>query len=509
MSEIYKSSAERIVKNTIMLYFRQILILLVSLFTSRVVLQNLGVEDYGIYNVVGGFVTLFNVVSGAFSSAISRFMSYELGKGEKKELIGLYSTVLMIQIGLGIILCGVILISGYWYVLNKMVVPDERINATLCVLVTSILSFFVSLINTPYNAMIVAHEHMKAFAYIALVESGLKLGVAVLLSCTTVDKLILYGNLMLLSSVITTVMYVIYCKKCFVECKFQMKFDKEKFSELFHFISWSFIGNAAVVVKEHGLTLILNLFGGPVVNAARGIATQVNSAVSSFINNYARAVQPQITKLRASEQLDTMKNLVNQTSRFSYYLMLILCLPVIKNIDILLSLWLGEVPERTALFVSLTLIDSLIVSINNPVLYGLLAAGNVKTYSISIAIIYGACIPITYAMLKIGLPIWIVYVSIIVFRIMITILLIQQSAANYGLSPIKFVREVVLNVFVVSIIPTCISFFINVKSGVVFIDFVVESMIVVATTIACIWLVGLRKQERANILKVLKKKMRL
>ena len=384
------SNNHRIAKNTAMLYIRQIIVLVVSLYTSRLVLNALGAEEYGIYQVVGGFVAMFNVISGAFTVAITRFMSHEYISENPDDVRKCYSTALIIQATTGTVICILLATVGVWYVKNIMVLPDGRTGAALIVLAFSGITFFTGLIGIPFNALIIANERMQAFAYIGLAEACIKLLIAFAILKATDARLILYGGLMMLSSVVVLLLQIIYCKRYFKSaCRFSLSLDKGMVRSMLSFVSWAFLGNGSVMVKTQGVNMVMNYFGGTIVNAAKGIANSVNNAVTSFTNNYIQAIQPQITKLCSANRKSQMTELIFLSTRFSYFLMLIFILPIFKNLEYILYLWLGEeIPEYTMIFIVMTLLEGLLDSVGKPMLYGVLATGKIRTYEIILTVIY-------------------------------------------------------------------------------------------------------------------------
>ncbi len=503
----YENDRGRIARNTVFLYFRQMLTMAVGLYTSRVILNALGVDDYGIYNVVGGFVSMFNVISGAFSVAITRFMAYAHGNGGTDRLRKCYSSAMIIQTALGTFICLLLATVGIWYVVNIMVLPRGRTVAALWVLLFSAVSFFISLISIPYNAMIIAHEHMQAFAYIGIAEAVLKLTVAIIVKYSPWDRLILYSSLMVLSAVMVWMLYAAYCRKHFEECHFLGEFDCSLFKEMMAFVSWAFLGNGAVVLKDQGINMIMNLFGGTVVNAARGISQSINNAVQSFTNNFIQAIQPQITQLYASDNRESMLDLVYRSCRYAYYLMLILCLPMIKNIEYVLQIWLGQVPEYVVEFAIFTLMASLVNSIINPLLYGVLATGRIKVYEIVMSITYTSSLPLSYLALKAGYPMISVYYIILVLTATVMFILVWQSACTYELSYRKFAVNVFLRLGTVTLLSGGITYLESVHTAIRFIDFLTESAISVGVTGIMILVFGLEKNERKTLLAFMKRKI--
>ena len=503
----YQSSNRRIAKNTLFLYLRQILILVVSLYTSRVVLQTLGADDYGIYSLIGSFVAMFGVVSGAFVVAITRYMAYAMGKNDNQELTSLYSTSVWLMIIMGGAIVIAVICSGFLYVKNIMVLPVERTEAALYVLVFSAISFYINMLSVPYTSLIVAHERMQAFAYIAFAEVILKLAIVLVLPLVSFDKLITYAFLTVAAALAVRILYMWYCKSQFAECKFSWHMDKFLLKDMMKFVQWAFLGNGAVVLKEQGISIVLNLFFGTTINAARGLANSVNGAVSSFVNNFIQAVQPQITKLYSSGQYEEMCRLICISSRFSYYLIFILSLPLIKNIDYVLNIWLGETPSYTAIFITLTLTDSLITSLSSPLLYGTLAEGHIKIYEIFLTITYIASLPISYAILYVELsPVW-VYVMLIILRVMVLSYLVWQGKL-YGMKLKMFLHSVMKFVFIVTLPSVLFAYWVDLQQWISwpFWRFCLESLTIVIVTGICVLTIGMSTSERTGIYRILKSK---
>ncbi len=492
---------KRIAKNTLFLYFRQILIMAVSLYTVRVVLAALGQEDYGIYNVVGGFVAMFSILSGALSIAISRFITYEMGLENSTvlRLQRIFSSSLIIQVVMGVIICLLISTFGVWFVRHKMVIPPERMEVTLYVLLFSTLSFFINLLSVPYNALIIAHERMKAFAYISIIEAVLKLLVAYLLVSASWDKLLLYALCLVIVSLIVRSVYAVYCKRHFEECHFIWGFDKKLLSNMFVFSGWAFLGNGVVVLKDQGSNILLNLFGGPVVNAAQGIAMQVNSAVYSFVSNFMIASNPQITKNYAAGDLESMHSLIIRSEKFGFFILLIILLPLCASVEYVLGIWLVNVPAHAANFVVLVLLYSLIECLVTPVITGVLAEGNIRSYEITLTFIYLVNFFASYVCLKMGLPVESIFVMNIIFKIFVLIALLLHSRSKYSFPILQFIKECLIP----AVLVFCISFsFMYIISGnnlMSFGAFIVRTFVIVIFTIATVFMVGLSKAEKKYI----------
>lgn len=500
----------RIAKNTLFLYFRQILVIVVSLYTVRVVLAALGVEDYGVYNVVGGFVAMFNVLSGALSVAISRFITYEMGQEQEENKLRLqkiYSSSVIIQIGMGLFIVLLLSTFGIWFVKEQLVIPQERLDAAVCVLLLSSVSFFVNLLSVPYNALIIAHEQMKAFAYISIVEAVLKLTVAFLLIVLSMDKLVLYGICMVLVSCIVCLSYVLYCKRHFEECRFVLKFDAKLLSRMFAFSGWAFLGNGSFVVKEQGVNILLNMFCGPAVNAARGITIQVTAAVTMFVSNFMQAVNPQITKSYSSGNLENMRHLVFNSSRFSFFMLLLLGLPLMKNIDYILSLWLVSVPEYTGSFIQLLLVFCLMDCVVQPLMIGLLAEGNIRAYEIALVVLNAGNIILSYFALKHGFVPESVYVVSIVVEIGIMWSRIWLSGKAYELSVKKYCVNVIGKVAIIAFVTGIFTYWISLPIENLFGRFIAVSIVVVLFTAVVIYVIGLSDSEKTFIFKQIKNRL--
>ena len=505
----HSSNNKRIAKNSLMLYIRQILVLAVNLYTSRVVLQALGIADYGVFNVVCGFVFMFNILSGALSAAISRFITFELGLGNKVILREIYSASLIIQIFMGIVAVGVISSFGLWFLENKMVIPPGTMSVAKFLLLTSSATFFVSLISVPYNAMIIAHEKMSIYAYVSIVEAFLKLLIAFMLLKICYNKLIFYGIATATASLVILILYILYCKKQFEECKFEMRINRCILRPMFAFAGWALLGNGAFVLKDQGVNIILNIFCGPSVNAARGISVQVNSAINSFIASFMTAVRPQITKSYATHDFQAMHNLIFMSSRFSFFLMLILAIPMINNISYLLSIWLVTVPDYTAIFIVLLLCYSLIECLLQPAMTGLLAEGHIKFYEIGLLILNLANLPLSYWALRYGFSPVSTMVIAIALCIAVGILRIWLSGRAYALSAKIFMHKVILNVGVVFAISFVITYFINIPLKHHFFNFVLNSLTDVVLIVGCIYFIGLNRNERQKLLSYTRTKLHI
>ena len=471
-------------------------LMLVTLYTSRVILHALGVEDYGIYNVVGGVVAMFSVISGSLSAAISRFITYELGKGDKERLVKIFSTSVNIQFGLSLIVILLAETIGLWFLNAKMSIPGARMTAANWVFQFSILTFIVNLISVPYNASIIAHERMSAFAYISILEAVGKLAIALLIVVSPIDRLIFYAFLMSLIALAVRFTYGIYCKRHFEECKYHFVFDRSLLKQMSGFAGWNFIGAASAVLRDQGGNVVINLFCGPTVNAARGIAFQVNNAIQGFVTNFMTALNPQITKSYASGDRDYMMTLLFQGARLSFYMLLLLSLPVLVNTHYILFLWLKIVPEHTVLFIQLVLIFAMSESISNPLVTAMLATGNIRNYQIVVGGLQMMNLPVSYVLLRLGcIPETVVVVAICISQCCLAARL-YMLRGMIGLSARKYLRKVYLNVLVVAGISAIIPAILSALLDETFINFISICIVSALCSGIVIFYVGCNSKER-------------
>lgn len=401
---------KRIAKNTLLLYVRMLFMMAISLFTSRVILATLGVEDYGIQNVVGGIVAMFGFLNGSMSSATQRYITFALGKGDKDRLQTVFCTALQIHALIAVIIVLLGETVGLWFLYNKMQLPADRMNAAFWVLQCSIVSTVVMIVSVPYNACIIAHEKMSAFAYISVLEAVLKLVIVYLLLVFRFDKLIVLAVLTLIVQLFIRFCYSIYCHRHFEETKYRHVWNKTLFKEMNGFAVWSLWGNLSVVLYTQGLNMILNVFFGPVVNAARAIAVQVQGAVQQFVGNFQMALNPQITKNYASGNLEQMHSLMFRSARFSFLLLFFLSLPVLLETEFILTLWLKTVPDNAVIFTQIMICISLIYTTANPCVIANQATGKVKVYQMVVGGILLTILPISYIVLKLGAPAYSVFI---------------------------------------------------------------------------------------------------
>lgn len=409
-----------------MLYIRMLFLMVVNLYTSRVILQALGVEDYGVYNAIAGFIAMFSMVSSAIAGAISRFITFVLGQGDKDKLKKVFSTAIIIQLTLAAIVVVLVEVVGVWFLNTHMTIPDGREVAANWVLQFALVTFVLNLWSTPYNAALIAHEKMAAFAYIGIFEGVANLIIAFMVMCSPFDRLIVYGAFICLIALITRMIYNGYCKKHFDECIFKWTFDNNLFKEMFSFAGWNFIGSISGLLRDQGINILFNVFCGPIINAARGLAIQVQTAVFKFSSNFYVAVQPQITKSYASDNVDESHDLVLRSSRFAFLLLTALIVPLITETDFILQLWLKEVPAHTTAFVQIILLCTLIDSLSTPLIYLMLATGNIKRYQIVVGLFNFINFPVAWIILYCGGSPELAQLSIIFFSLVALILRISM-----------------------------------------------------------------------------------
>lgn len=494
-----------IAKNTGILYIRMILVMLVSLYTSRIVLATLGVEDFGIYNVVGGIVAVLTFLNGALASASQRFISYELGRGEKYNLNKIFSSSVSVHILLSLLCALVLETVGIWFLNANMNIDVDRMIAANWVFQCSIITFVVNVISVPYNALVIAHEKMGVYAYISIAEAILKLIVVFFLTVIDYDKLIIYAILQLFVAVLIRYCYIIYCKRNFEESQFKIILNTALLKKIFSFTGWSVIGNIGFSLKDPLLNIILNLFFGPTINAAKGIATQVNALVNSFATNFGMAMNPQIVKRYSAGDIKGSMNLVYWGSRLSFYLIMLISVPIIVNVDYILKLWLKDVPEYTNVFFIITLLATLIYSLSGTSSVAVQATGKIKYFSIGVCLIPILDLPIAYILLYTGYSPYIALLPSIftnfvalLFRFYILKLIVHQYSWRYF----------IINVILRSIITFIAAIFLcyiadyyigNANLGDFFLT-ILSLSICCGITIFSILYIGLTHSERSKVL---------
>lgn len=500
---------KRIAKNTLFLYIRMIVVMGVGLYTVRAILHQLGVVDYGIYNVVGGIVSMFSFINGTLATSSQRYFSIELAKKDYKRLnqwFCLNITVFSLFILVFIIVAETI---GLWFVNYKMTIPEERIFAANVVYQLSIVSFCIHFFNVPYNALIIAHERMSAFAYISIIEAFLKLGVVYLLTIANWDKLIVYSILMCLLSCGITSSYIIYNRKHFKESKFHPYWNKTEFLELFGFSGWHFFGTFSMVIRSQGINILLNLFFNPAINAARAIAYQIYHAISQLSNNFFMAVKPQIYKSYANKEFEELYKLIMRSTLMCSFLVSILVFPILANTSFILNLWLKEVPEYAIIFTQLVLVNGLVDATNGPTFAAALATGKIRRFYEIVATLFFLNLPISYVALKLGAE---PYVTMIVSICVSFITSLVRAYLLRSMIGLPFCRYLIL--FIKLTLSTILIWFIlNITTNNIFIansfvSFIIISSIAVLLVMVS-YIVIMGKEDRKAVYKLLTKKVKL
>lgn len=504
--ESSQNNNKRIAKNTLLLYFRMLFMMAVSLFTSRVILNTLGVEDYGINNVVGGVVAMFSVLSGSMSSSISRFITFELGKGDKNRLKTVFSTGINIQLGMSLIILLVAEAVGVWFLNYKMNIPEERMYAANWVFQCSILTFILGLLSVPYNAAIIAHEKMSAFAYISIIEVTLKLIIVYLLTISPYDRLITYSILFMLVGVLIRLISGYYCKRHFEECTYHLVYDKAILKSMTSFAGWNFLGNGAYMLNTQGVNILMNMYFGVAVNAARGVATQVDAALKQFVNNFTTAVNPQITKSYAQGDLSNMHKLVCRSAKFSAFLMMFFAVPIILETDTILSLWLKNPPAYASVFLKWIIISSFMDTVlANSLVTSMFATGDIKKYQIIVTTVGCLVFPLSWLAFQLGFEPQVGYMLYFVIYSILLFVRLYLLRDMVKLPIMMYVREVLFKVTTVMaisfVIPSILLFVID-EDLLRLVAVVLLSMTVTTVTT---YLIGLNDGEKKYIIGLLEK----
>lgn len=487
---------KRIAKNTMLLYIRMGVMMIISFFTARITLEALGVVDYGINNVVGGLVSIFSLISSSLSSSVSRFITFGLGKGDKKELNTIFSTSVNIHVILAIIVVIAIETIGIWFLNNKMVIPAERLTAAHWVLQCSTLMFAIGLLSVPYNATIIAHERMDVYAYFTLFDAFSRLAIVFAIKYYGGDKLILLAIISLIMPILKQLYCWYFCKKEFEECTYHAVWDKKVFKEMFGFAGWNFIGASSAQMKDQGVNIVINMFTGPAVNSARGIAMQINGIIGQFIGNFMVAINPQITKEYAAGNYERMHQLIFRGTRLSYYLFMFLSIPIFFEIESILYVWLGQVPEHTVVFTRLALLLSLSDIISNTLTTAQLATGKIKNYQIVVGGTQMLNFPISYILMRLGYsPETTLIVAIVISQIcLFERLLFLKSMVH--LPSILYFKEVYIKLICVTLLSATAPSVVFQCIGDAVCRFFLVCISSIITSALVIYCIGLKKEER-------------
>ena len=503
------SSNKTIAKNTAFLYVRMLVVMAVTLYTTRVVLQVLGASDYGIYNVVGGIVAMMNFINAALSSSSSRFLTYELGAGEKERLNCTFSASLNLHLVAAVLVLIISETVGLWFLYEKLVIPPDRMTAAFWVFQFSVVTMMLSFTQVPFNASLIAHENMSIYAYIGLYEAVTNLLVVYLISITPADKLIMYALILMLNKAVVQFFMCLYTSHKYDECRFRIVKDSELYKKLLGYSGWDLIGNLAVVCQGQGINILLSMFFGPVVNAARAVAVQIQGGVSMFVSNFLLAVRPQVVKSYAEGNSPRMYQLTFMGAKFSYLLMLALILPLCFEIKFVLRIWLGnDVPENTGIFAIIVLITYLMETYHMSSLMAYHAIGRIKTGNLVGGSLMISSLPISYLLLKLGCPAYSVFIAIFSVNF---IQMIYSWWLIHGYVTFSY-RELLRKVYFPTVL---ISFFATVPPLILYL-FLPEGwfrfVLILAITEIClipfVYHIGLEKEERMQLVTLIQSKLR-
>jgi len=499
------SNNKRIAKNTLFLYLRMLLLMVISLYTSRVILDKLGIVDFGVYSVVAGFVVMLGFFSSSLANVTQRFLNIELGRENVAAAKKIFNQHLILYSGIIVIVLLVGETIGLYFIANKLVIPPERMTAAIWAYQFALLALAFTLFGIVYNSAIIAHEDMKVYSYVGIAEGMAKLGVAYVISVIGSDRLIVYSFLLMIISALSQLYYAVYCRRRYAECCLVWTWERKTIRQTISFVGWNFLGTIIYMLKDQGVNILMNIFYGPVVNAARAITFQINGALSSFNANFFTSVRPQIVKSYAAGQMDYMKILFFKSSKFSLLLMLFLCLPVMIKIDFILELWLKEVPEYTAEFTIWVLIDSILATMTNAPWTVTMATGNLKMYVLYSNSILVMIFPLVYIAMKLGaapVSAFMIIVAVRIFQIMANLAVVNNSI-HYGYK--QYIINVIVPFFKVVVLSVPAAYLLCHLFG----DTLIMSFVAIATitlTIALLtWFLGTSKSERELFVNYIRK----
>lgn len=491
---------KRIAKNTIFLYIRTFVSMLISLYTSRKILEALGISDYGILNVVGGVISMLTFLNGSMSVATQRYLTVELGKKNGGDYNRIFNMAVLIHIGLAALVLIAAETVGLWFVNTYLNIPAERMSAANWVYQASVLSTILGILQTPYHASIVSHEHMHVYAYVGLGESFGKLFLVLLLVVYPYDRLVFWGFIMFFFQFLMAIIYREYCIRQFSECELHLKWDSSIFNSMLKFTGWNMFGTIACILKDQGVNILMNIFGGPIANAARGVSGQISGAVQGLTSGFQSAVNPQLTKRYAANDKEATCRLLCESSKISYFLLFIITLPVMMEADFILKLWLVEVPPMTALFTRIILIESLFNTLSGPMITSLMATGNIKWYQIVVGLSLLLIVPVAYLFLKLGYPIETALIISVLFIVLGVMLRIIFCKKQIGLSLRLYGFTVVLPIIIVTVLSVALPVFIHYRLPAGWERLVISTVISCTIVAVLIYTIGLTPVERNFIM---------
>lgn len=498
----------RIARNTLFLYIRSFVSMLIGLYTSRMILDVLGVSDFGIYNVVGGVITMMTFLNGSFNVAISRYLTFELGRKDFTAYNRVFNTALVIQCGLALLVFLVAETVGLWFVNTHLVIPADRMAAANWVYQTAIISAIISIICSPFAASITAHERMHVPAYIGIGESVAKLLIVISLYRCSYDKLIVWSILFMLITISSATIQIVYTRCRFPHTAVNMRHDRTLLRSMASFSGWNLFGTIAWTLKDQGINIVLNLFGGPVVNAARGVSYQIKGAILTLTGGFQSAVNPQLTKNYAADELEATHRLLCRSSKIGYFLLLILAIPVCFEISFLLNLWLVKIPEYAPMFTVLVIAETLCEVFSGPAITTLMATGRIKCYQIVVGTILLLNLPLAYLLLLFGCPIWAPFAVAIAMTVIGQFARLLFIRRQLQMSLSMYFRTVILRCAIVTIIAVVapLAIYLTMSQG--FLRFFILVPASLLSTAAAIWAVGLDNSERKFIRQAIVSRLR-
>ena len=494
------SSKKTIAKNTVLLYIRTFIVMIVALWTSRIILQSLGAVDYGVYSAVGGLVSMFSVLTGSMSAAISRYITFELGTGNEVRLKQVFGASVAVQL---LFIAVIVLLGetiGLWFLNSKMTIPADRMVAANWVYQCTILIFCFNLLSVPYNAELIAHEHMGTYAYVSVADNVLRLCIAYLIFVSPIDRLIFYSVLMALLSIGVRIFYQLYCTVKFSECRsVSLKVHKSVFGGLANFAGWNMLGEISSICSNQGIGVVLNLFFGPLINAAYGVASQVNGAVNAFAGNFTTALSPSITKSYAVGDSAYVKDLVLKGAKYSYFLLFIIVLPLLIETEMVMNIWLKNVPEHTVVFVRLMLVYSLITIWSQTIIRAVQATGNIKRYQIIVSTVSLMSLPIAYIVLKLGCPPYTAIVSVVAIAVLTLFVRLFIVKPLIDVSFRDFVTVVLLRCVSVSVVASVLPIVLHISIGAGIVNSILVVLVCVLCSCLSIYGLGCSSTERRAV----------
>ncbi len=507
-TELY--SKKRIAKNTLVLYVQMFLTILLQLYVVPVLLRTLGEEDYGIYNVVAGVVTMLSFISGSLSSGAQRFLSFAIGKKNENELIRVFSSTLLIYLVTAIVIVVLLEIVGVWFLNTQMTIPEERMVAANWVFQFTVVYFAFEIVTIPFRADIIAHEKMNVLAYITITQCTLRLLAAVAIAFVAYDGLIVYSGFLFIVSVVVLLSFLVYCRRNFDECKaLHLYWDSNQGKSLLTYSGWNMVGALALILRSQGVNVLQNLFFGPLINAAHSIAQQIQGVANHFVDNVYVASRPQITKLYSAGRYDEMWKLIFQSAKYAFFLMMLICIPAVIEIDTVLKLWLHDVPQYTSTITKLLLISLLVETMVNQLISSFQAANKIKGYQITASVVLLLIIPISYIALKyISENVIIPYIISLCLSFVYILAIIWNAKVVVGMKVKRFIKEVLIKNVMVLVPSFVVTLFLSNLFDPSMLRMIFTIILSLCVTVSLIWTLGLNKLERQNLIVLIKNKFK-